>query len=155
MKIRTGFVSNSSSSSFIAVLASNRLDNIDLTASEQAVLEVCDTTRVELEGVEMIVLSFIMGNYDDMETIDMETFAQSVIDHAKKMSDPMIDEYEAELVGAELTAEEKATAKMQISGPAHDWEYFSNVFDNARASIIQKLLELKENKMCVIKCNYF
>lgn len=150
MKIRNGFVSNSSSSSFFATLTMDRFNKLELSAAEQAVIDEL-AAQTYLEDIEIIIFSSIMGNYDDIEDVDFKTFAKSVISYAEKNADPMLEEYKSELIRAELTPEEKAAAKIKSKGSVYDWDYFFILFDNTRESIIKRFIDLKNNKMCIIK----
>jgi len=84
MKIRTGFVSNSSSSSFVAVLAKDDFNKLleTLTPVAKTVISYLQIENKKLNNTEMIVYSAIEGNasFDPLfERVDKIEFLNKVL----------------------------------------------------------------------------
>jgi len=96
MKIRLGFVSNSSSSSFLAILSKEDYDKIvkSLGPVGQAVLEQTHPQKKEFAGQECVLHYHITGNYSTFEYMD----GNAVIDRAHELASEqnvlLSDEYD-------------------------------------------------------------
>lgn len=155
MKVRHGFVSNSSSSSFTVLLTEDRFDQIKFDAAEKAALKMIGFGGHKLEGVNMIVFTTASGNYDDTEWIKMEDYAEVLVSYAKELSDPMLSEYESELEESKKSVENKAADRQKIPRyhysdpyPRH-WEYFLETFNHARDRIRLKFHEMEQEGFCI------
>ena len=85
MKIRNGFVSNSSSSSFLVVMSAKDYQNIlnDLNPLEVAIVEQADSKRGSIGGQDLVMHSHITGNYSTLEGINNSY----IIERAKEIAD--------------------------------------------------------------------
>lgn len=84
MKIRFGFVSNSSSSSFLAILPKEDYDKIvkSLGPVGQAILEKVGTEKKKFAGKECVLHYHVTGNYSTFECMD----GGAVIDRAQELA---------------------------------------------------------------------
>ena len=74
MKTRSGFVSNSSSSSFIYILSASKYEKLltELDVYQKAVLEKLGVQRTKILDRDAVVVSGIMGNYSSFEDMEIE-----------------------------------------------------------------------------------
>jgi hypothetical protein len=96
MKIRNGFVSNSSSSSFIALVPKDSWEKLMTTKSEIeiAALETMITEK-KFCGIECIDFAYVSGNYDSLECtywdIVVERANEIAKEHGKILSEDDIE----------------------------------------------------------------
>lgn len=78
MKIRQGFVSNSSSSSYVVVLGRAQYDEIlrDMTGFERHVISSLEPVPQTFLEQEVVVISWMSGNCDSFEYVDCSDFAK-------------------------------------------------------------------------------
>jgi hypothetical protein len=74
MKIRSGFVSNSSSSSFLAIIKKDDYEKIlkDLGPLAQATIEYTGASNKKFAGQDCILHYHITGNYNSFEGANVE-----------------------------------------------------------------------------------
>lgn len=74
MKIRSGFVSNSSSSSFILILEEKNFDTEYNNASrlEKALLDFISHEKIKAFGKDLVQISFGCGNASPFENADID-----------------------------------------------------------------------------------
>lgn len=153
MKVRMGFVSNSSSSSFTALMTRDRFESMDLTSGERAFLNVIDVGFPVLEGVTMFTFSTMSGNHDDSEWVNIKDFADSLVKYAQQSNDPMYEEYKEEL--DRILKKPKPKKSNRYYGGSYSdfsydtWEFFFEMFHEARSSFEQKCSELQKESFCI------
>lgn len=71
MKIRMGFVSNSSSSSYVILLTKDQFDKIieSMTAFEIAIVNLLDPQPTKCFNMDMIVVDWYSGNDDTFQNV--------------------------------------------------------------------------------------
>jgi len=74
MRIRQGFVSNSSSSSFVIIIAKDKFEKLldKLDDYQKAVLEKMEKANEKIFGVEAVVINGVTGNYSSFEYIVLD-----------------------------------------------------------------------------------
>jgi hypothetical protein len=96
MKIRNGFVSNSSSSSFLLVTTKTNYDKVleelSLSEEEQELLKDCDDLfgTKKVFGQDLITISYVEGNYSDFEDLPegaYELIEEQIVTALRKDSD--------------------------------------------------------------------
>lgn len=135
MKIRTGFVSNSSSSSFTAIIREDNLDKMEFTAAEEAAFDFMSVSKKRFEGGEVFLISSMSGNIDDLDGIDIKEIAKCVIKYAERKSDPLLPEYR-EMYEDHISFDRRG--------------YFAETFNAARQSLAQKFREQEKKELCII-----
>ena len=98
MKIRSGFVSNSSSSSFMAILTKEDYEAVlsRLTAVEAAIAEQAEISTQKFMGQDCVVHYHVSGNYSTLEDVS----STAVADRAREIAAARggnLDEVEEEL----------------------------------------------------------
>lgn len=154
MKVRQGFVSNSSSSSFTAFVTGKRYDEMDFSSVERAVIESIGLSSCQFEGLEMIVFSSTEGSHDDLEWIKMDGFAQKVLEYTGKNKDPMFEEYKEqyEIACEDIVKKSERHARTYLTSDRYlqEWEFFVELFMEARSSIYKKFQDLKNKNICIV-----
>jgi len=90
VKIRNGFVSNSSTSSFIILLASKSFKEVIATMDELPQKIITNlVTDEKVCGVDAKTLAYTSGNYDSIEFYDLDFELQKEIE--KELGFPYID----------------------------------------------------------------
>ena len=108
MKIRSGFVSNSSSSSFLAIIKRDDYDKIikSLSPIGQSLLEYVGWTKKGFAGHDCVLIYYVTGNYSSFECMD----GGAVIDRAQEIADnrgvELPDDYDDEEQRADFLYED-------------------------------------------------
>lgn len=91
MKIRIGFVSNSSSSSYVILLTKDQFDKIieSMTAFEIAIVNLLDPQPTKCFDMDMIVVDWCSGNYDTFQNVHPD---EKIIQLYKEMMGEDVDE---------------------------------------------------------------
>ena len=86
MKIRNGFVSNSSSSSYLILITKDDYDKMlgDLTDLEKMVLKELPSSSVKAFGMSMKTIEWTSGNYDTFEDMSFSKFKSAIPKKTKK-----------------------------------------------------------------------
>ena len=154
MKIRNGFVSNSSSSSFTAFTTVEEYDKMEFTPSERAVIDIIGLGSHMLGDLSLVEFSYMSGERNDTEWIKMDDFAQKVIEYAKESTDLSLSEYEEQYEIACETIEKSVEKHVQnysfMPISRDEWEYFMDLFSDAQYSIAKKFKSLNESGLCII-----
>jgi hypothetical protein len=84
MKIRSGFVSNSSSSSFVALLSAKDFEAIkdSLSILDAAVVSAVGVEQKQFLGNDCVSFGYISGNYSTLENMGND----EIMDHAQKIA---------------------------------------------------------------------
>ena len=84
MKIRSGFVSNSSSSSFVAFLPEEDFNKIhdSLSVLDAAVVSAVGVSRMQFLGNDCVSFGYVSGNYSTLEYMD----ESEILEHADRIA---------------------------------------------------------------------
>jgi hypothetical protein len=118
MKIRSGFVSNSSSSSFVLFTSKENYDKVykEFDALEKAVADYVSSNGGTFNGIPLIKLGYISGNYDSFEDWEPK-FSKKDKDQLKKDWDIDDDDhFEDELSERLCEVRENIETKLKKSG---------------------------------------
>jgi hypothetical protein len=91
VKVRTGFVSNSSSSSFVALFPAEEYKKIrkELSPTTIGVVETIGLEETKFMGIDCLKFGYISGNYSTLEYIDKNEIKEK----AEKVIEDRKDEY--------------------------------------------------------------
>lgn len=134
MKIRNGFVSNSSSSSFTAIMKRATYDEMMSSLGVEANVYM-DQHTLETGFDDLVLFTFMSGEWSDLDGVDLYGIAKEMIAEGSDAFDHISDKI-------------SAVDDDSCSGvPVHDWELKSDIrkcLDEAIQSI-----EDAANKLCV------
>jgi hypothetical protein len=82
MKVRSGFVSNSSSSSFLAIVPKDDFNKLPFTAIELIVIDCMEVTELSFNGSECVKIYYSEGEYGSLHTHKLKD-----VDVVKKAKD--------------------------------------------------------------------
>lgn len=138
MKVRKGFVSNSSTSSFMAIFEGGIEPDImaDRTYEEIALLEQT-ITRHKLGSREIVMFYIDSGEYAEFE-LDLEKFTATTLELAK--------------IGNEKSELEST---MEEYGPEEKENAISECYFEASESLERMFRELEEENNCIIISKYY
>jgi hypothetical protein len=132
----------------------SRYDDMKLTTTERAVIDSIGLSGCPFEGLDIVVFSSMEGNHDDLEWIKINDFAQKVIEYARDSEDPMLDEYseQYEIACEDIVkrAERHAGSYMTSDRYLQEWEYFRELFNEARGAVYKKFQDLQKEGLCIV-----
>ncbi len=105
MKIRTGFVSNSSSSSFVALFPADKFEEMkaELSPVELATVEEVGFDKKTFNGIECVVFGYTSGNYSTVEYLDRKSISARAAEIAKERGVELSEDEDSEEVICEAT----------------------------------------------------
>jgi hypothetical protein len=143
MKIRTGFVSNSSSSSFVAILRKDNFDKLvkNLSPIARAAEGYSSIKKRNLDGIQMVIYSHISSDETILiESEDLEMFIDNALAFAVKNS-------EIEIQLSEISKQLHSLDDIDIETVD---EGVNELFDDGINELQSALSDLAEKGKCII-----
>jgi hypothetical protein len=96
VKVRSGFVSNSSSSSFIALFPAEEYEKIrkELSPTTVGVVEAIGLEKTNFMGIDCLKFGYISGNYSTLEYIDKNEIKEKAEEVIEDRKDEYSDDFE-------------------------------------------------------------
>ena len=145
MKIRQGFVSNSSSTSFTAILTAETFAELLFSSAEKAFLK----TTMSYHKLGDITLLFWEYISDEQGYSDIDNFSQLLIEEATRTKDSLLSEFIAEY--------NNPCSKPDRYGrqPKYNYSYFAEIFMEVANIVALKFKMYAQSNKCIYQEKQF